>query len=111
MTAASRIRMVGMPEPRRRAEEMVVMIGKIFETLPIGGPKLEKADKQTAFDRWQSRIGEAQKQFTEVCRVDLGYARLPRKHFWQWRHPKAPEAWPGGWPGPKLELDGDLTSK
>lgn len=104
MEAVSRLRMVGSPEPRTRAEEIVAMTGKLFENLPIIGMKTAKAATLARFTEWQKRIGEAQKQFTEVCRVDLGYAKLPRTHWWQLRRPRTAEAWPGGWPGPKLEL-------
>lgn len=109
VSAVSRVHMVGNPTPRTRAEAMVVMIGKLFENLPIIASNAVTAQRQERFSAWQSRGGEAQKQSTEVCRVDLGYSRLPRIHWWQPHRPRTPEERLVGWPGPTLELDDPST--
>lgn len=98
LAAMCRVRMVGNPEPRAAAEQLVMMLGKIHDNLGIVGTRAEKAAEQETFALWQKRFGQAQKEFTEICRRDLDLVAT-RQRFWQVWRPKGPEPWPGGWPG------------
>lgn len=109
LAATCRVRMVGNPEPRAAAEQIVMMLGKIHDNLGIVGTRAEKAAEQEVFALWQKRFGQAQKEFTEICRKDLEFTRAVRDRKWKIWRPVAPEPWPGGWPGvlagPKAEAE------
>jgi hypothetical protein len=105
--ALAEVRIVGNPAPRAKAEEIIVVLLKMQETIPVALRKATRDAKAEDFGRWQSRFGLEQKNFAEIVREDLKYAGKPRHHWWQLWRPREREPWPGGWPGPTLELDAE----
>lgn len=103
LAAASAVRLVGNPEPRTCAEVMTVTLGQIAARLKFTLPPAGRAKQAEERAQWCKAFGQLQKEFTLLARADLGYARKPRKHRWQWWRRPEPD-WPGGWPGPELRL-------
>lgn len=104
LTALCRVRMVGNPEPRAASERAVMMLGRLYDNLGLVGTDAEKARERDVYAAWQRRFGQAQKEYTEICRRDLALS-LERRHWWQLRAPKGLEPWPGGWPAELEDLD------
>ncbi|MFI5590139.1 hypothetical protein ACIA5G_34190 [Amycolatopsis sp. NPDC051758] len=104
LAALSEIRLVGNPEPRAAAEEISAILGQLFAVLPTSKKAPERATQIEHTRQWMLKLGEAQKDFVQVARRDLGYAKKLRTRWWQFRRPRAVEEWPGGWPGPTVTL-------
>ena len=104
VVALREVRLVGNPEPRAAAEEVTALLSGLGERVPhTRWPRHQRQREEKEFAEVQLALGEAHKQFTLVCRRDLGYARPLRQQWWQlWRR-KSDERWPGGWPGPTVQ--------
>ena len=102
--ALREVRLVGNPEPRAEAEEITALLSELGERVPhTRWPRHQRQREEDEFAEAQLALGEAHKQFTLVCRRDLGYARPLRQRRWQLWRPQSDEQWPGGWPGPTVQ--------
>ena len=103
LAASAAVRLVGNPEPRIIAEQMLAVAGELLDNLPVQSNRRERDKHEEKFAQWRMKLGELQKDFTLATRRDLGYTgeRLHRYQVWR---PKV-EPWPGGWPVKPPELE------
>jgi hypothetical protein len=105
LSALTLVRMVGLPEARAAAEQMVARTASLQEAIPTARKGATRDRQMAEFDALASALGTAHRDFTLVARRDLGYDRRLRRHRWELWRPRAAPAWPGGWPVRALDED------
>ena len=91
LAAIADVRLVATPGPAEALRPVLHGLMGMYGSLPSGLRKKTRAAKVPAFKEGQAAFSEALPRFTDACRLDLGYARPPREHWWQRNRPKAPK--------------------
>jgi hypothetical protein len=91
LSALYEVRLVGSPQPRKSAEEVVALTGALLSALPIRRDSLlpKKPDDSQYLD-CQRAATDALRRFTENAQIDLRprWRRRDRRRRWQWWRPR-----------------------